>query len=128
LGFDASFSTKQSNVTNESTSPEPAEWIMQARVRRTPGLLLGECGYDATSCARYADKVGVKVEDRKRKIQAEDGKYLSVGIVDGKVDTTPIIEVNSRIGKHQRFELSALFGSNDEKVASGDSVNKCNAH
>jgi hypothetical protein len=122
LGFDASFSIKQSNVTNESTSQEPAEWIMQARVRRTPGLLPGECGYDATSWARYADKVGVKVEDRKRNIQAEDGEYVSVGIVDGKVDTAPIIAVNSRTGKRQRFELSAIFGSNDEEVASGDSM------
>ena len=119
LGFDASFSIKQSNVTNESTSQEPAEWIMQARVCRTPGLLLGECGYDATSWARYADKVGVKVEDRKRTIQAEDGEYVSVGIVDGKVDTAPIIAVNSRTGKRQRFELSALFGSNDEELRVG---------
>jgi hypothetical protein len=95
---------------------------MQARVRRTPGLLPGECGYDATSWACYANKMGMKVEDRKRKIQAEDGEYVSVGIVDGKVDTTPIIAVNSRTGKRQRFELSAFFDNNDEEVASGDSM------
>jgi hypothetical protein len=93
LGFDAFFSIKQleSNVPGDSTLQEPAEWIMHARVRRTPGFLPGECGYDATSWARYADKVGVKIEDRKRVIEAEDGKYVSVGIVDGEVDKAPII-------------------------------------
>jgi hypothetical protein len=68
LGFYAVFSIKQleSNVYGDSTPQAPTKWIMHAQVRQTPGLLPGECGYDATSWARYADKVGVKMEDRKR--------------------------------------------------------------
>jgi hypothetical protein len=89
MGFDAVFSIKQlkSNVNGDSTPQAPTEWIMHARVCRTPGLSLpGECGYETTSWAHYADKVGVKMEDRKRKFQAEDGKYMCVGIVDGEAD------------------------------------------
>jgi hypothetical protein len=50
LGFDAVFSIKQleSNINGDSTPQAPTEWIMHARVRQTPGLLPGECGYDAT--------------------------------------------------------------------------------
>jgi hypothetical protein len=106
----------------DSTHQAPTEWIMHARVRRTPGLLPGECRYDATSWARYADKVGVKMEDRKRKVQAEDGKYLCVDVVDNEVDKAPIIAVNSRTGKRQQFELSTFAKSHENEVASGDSM------
>jgi hypothetical protein len=124
LGFNAVFSRKQleSNVNGDSTPQAPTEWIMHARVRQTPGLLPGECGYDATSWARYADKVGVKMEDRKRKIQAEDGEYLCVGIVDGEIDKAPILAVNSRTGKRRQFELSTFARSHENEVASGDSM------
>jgi hypothetical protein len=66
------------------------------------------------------------MEDRKRKIQAEDGKYLCVGIVDGEVDKTPIIAVNSRTGKRRQFELSTFARTHEKEVASGEACDQRN--